>query len=60
MSGPALLEALSIVPGDTQSDPDTTPSEYDILRWYSSLVRRRANGDGIELAYSTVKEYLVN
>jgi hypothetical protein len=35
-------------------------TEDDILRWCSSLVRRRVTGDGIELAHFTVKEYLVS
>jgi ankyrin repeat protein len=35
-------------------------TENDILRWCSSLVRRRVTGDGIELAHFTVKEYLVS
>jgi ankyrin repeat protein len=35
-------------------------SENDLLRWCSSLVRRRATCDGIELAHFTVKEYLLS
>ena len=56
----ALLEALSITPGDTHLDPSCKVTEDDILRWCSSLVRRRADGDGIELAHFTVKEYLTH
>jgi ankyrin repeat protein len=60
LSGRALLEALAITPGDTCFDPDAMTSENEILRWCSSLVRRRATGDGIELAHFTVKEYLLS
>jgi hypothetical protein len=55
-----LLEALSITPGDTQLDPASMTSENDLLRWCSSLVRRRATCDGIELAHFTVNEYLLS
>jgi hypothetical protein len=51
----ALLEALSIVPGDTHLNPDSMTTEDDILRWCSSLVRRQVTGDGIELAHFTVR-----
>lgn len=56
----ALLEALSISPVETHLDPDTEATEDELLRWCSSLVRRRADGDGIELAHFTVKEYLTS
>jgi hypothetical protein len=46
--------------GDTHLGPDSMTTEDDILRWCSSLVRRQATGDGIELAHFTVKEYLVS
>jgi ankyrin repeat protein len=48
------------MPGDTHLDSDSMTTEDDILRWCSSLVRRRVTGDGIELAHFTVKEYLVS
>jgi ankyrin repeat protein len=60
LSGRALLEALAIVPGDTCLYLDAMTSEHEILRWCSSLVRRRVTGDGIELAHFTVKEYLLS
>ncbi|KAL5324553.1 hypothetical protein ACEPPN_009099 [Leptodophora sp. 'Broadleaf-Isolate-01'] len=55
-----LSEALSITPGDTQLEPDSIVSEDEILRWCSSLVRRQATGNGIELAHYTVKDYLIS
>jgi hypothetical protein len=56
----ALLDALAITPGDTHFDTDAMTSEDEILRWCSSLVRRRADGTGLELAHFTVKEYLLS
>jgi ankyrin repeat protein len=58
LSGRALLEALALSPGDSRLDPEAMTSEEDILKWCSSLVRRRADGSGLELAHFTVKEYL--
>ncbi|KAH9209438.1 hypothetical protein DL95DRAFT_372197, partial [Leptodontidium sp. 2 PMI_412] len=54
----ALLEAISITPSDTHLHPNAIVSKDDLLKWCSSLIRRRADGDGIELAHFTVKEYL--
>src|SRR6266487_5049573 len=52
-----LVEALAFTPGDTHLDTDAMTSEDEILRWCSSLVRRRADGKRLELAHFTVKEY---
>lgn len=60
LSGAALLEALALKPGDTHLDTDAMTSEEEILRWCSSLIRKRATGDGIEFAHFTVKEYLLS
>jgi hypothetical protein len=59
LSGRALLEALALRPGDSRLDTEAMTSEEDILKWCSSFVRRRANGNGLELAHFTVKEYLM-
>lgn len=55
-----LSEALSITPNDTCLHSNAMVSEDDLLTWCSSLIRRRADGMGIELAHFTVKEYLVS
>ena len=55
----ALCEAIAIEAGDRAIDKDSIPETYDILHVCSSLVRRSASGENIELAYFTVKEYLV-
>lgn len=60
LSQRALLEAISITPGDTHLHPSAIVSEDDLLKWCSSLIRRRAVGDGIEIAHFTVKEYLTS
>ncbi|KAF7510128.1 hypothetical protein GJ744_007027 [Endocarpon pusillum] len=59
VSGRALLEALALRPGDSRLDSEAMTSEEDILKWCSSFVRRSANGNGLELAHFTVKEYLM-
>ena len=54
----ALCEAVSIESGDTTLDWSAVPDEEEILRRCSSLVRRSASGESIELAHFTVKEFL--
>ena len=54
----ALCEAISIETGDTSLDPTKISDEKEVLRWCSSLVRRSALGDGLELAHFTVKKFL--
>ena len=54
----ALCEAVSINPGDTFLNRDRIPSVKDILRCCSSLVRKSADGYGLEFAHFTVVEYL--
>lgn len=39
-------------------DSGSIPDKQDILRWCSSLVRRSATSDSIELAHYSVKEFL--
>ena len=58
LTSQALCEAISIESGDTSLDPTRISEEKEILRWCSSLVRRSALGDGLELAHFTVKEFL--
>ena len=54
----ALCEAVSIESGDTTLDRSAVPDEEEILRRCSSLVRRSASGESLELAHFTVKEFL--
>ena len=58
LSVAALCEAVSINPGDTFLNRDSIPQVEEILRCCSSLVRKPAFGNGLELAHFTVKEYL--
>ena len=58
LTSQALCEAISIETGDTSLDPTGISDEKEILRWCSSLVRRSALGDGLELAHFTVKDFL--
>ena len=58
LTSQALCEAISIETGDTSLDPTRISDEKEILRWCSSLVRRSALGDGLELAHFTVKDFL--
>ena len=58
LSSLALCEAISIETEDTDLDRTSIPDEDEILRCCSSLVRRSALGDGLELAHFTVKEFL--
>ena len=59
LSSEALCQAISIETGDTDLDRNRIPEESEILRRCSSLVRRTARGDGLELAHFTVKEFLM-
>ena len=54
----ALCEAVSVDFGSTKRNPEAIPDEFEILHWCSSLVRKSANGEKLELAHFTVKEYL--
>ena len=58
LTSQALCEAISIETGDTSLDTNRISDEREILRWCSSLVRRSALGDGLELAHFTVKDFL--
>ena len=58
LSTAALCEAVSIEIGDSRRDLDSISDEIDILKWCSSLVRKSADGDTLELAHFTVKEFL--
>ena len=60
LTSQALCEAISIETGDTSLDPTRISDEKEILRWCSSLVRRSALGDGLELAHFTVKDFLTS
>ena len=54
----ALCEAVSIDPGSTRLNPEAIPDEFEILHRCSSLVRKSENGEKLELAHFTVKEFL--
>ncbi|KAL8902919.1 MAG: hypothetical protein Q9207_004287 [Kuettlingeria erythrocarpa] len=54
----ALCEAISIDLGDRKRDIDKISDKSEILRWCSSLVRKDANDDLLELAHFTVAEFL--
>ena len=58
LSVAALCEAVSISPGDTSLNRESIPAVKEILRCCSSLVRRSADGYGLEFAHFTVKVYL--
>ncbi|KAL8760737.1 MAG: hypothetical protein Q9184_003095 [Pyrenodesmia sp. 2 TL-2023] len=58
LSTAALCEAVAINFGDTRRDVDNIPDEFEILRRCSSLVRKSADGDRLELAHFTVKVFL--
>ena len=55
-----LCEAVSIEPEHKSLDREAVPEEEDILRHCSSLVRRSASGQNLELAHFTVREYLTS
>lgn len=54
----ALCEAVSIDLGSTRRNPEAISDDSAILRGCSSLVRRSQDGDKLELAHFTVKEFL--
>lgn len=54
----ALCEAVSIDLGSTRRNAEAISDDSEILRGCSSLVRRSQNGDRLELAHFTVKEFL--
>ena len=55
----ALSELLSIEVGDLRLNSEVIPDEFEILHWCSSLVRKSVNGQHLELAHFTVKEFLM-
>lgn len=59
LSSVALCEAISIETGDKDVDQSRISDENEVLRRCSSLVRRSALCDGLELAHFTVKEFLM-
>ena len=54
----ALCEAVSVDLGSTNLNSEAIPDEYEILHWCSSLIRKSADGEELELAHFTVKEFL--
>lgn len=56
----ALCEAVSIEPEHKRLDREAVPEEEDILRHCSSLARRSAYGQSLELAHFTVREFLTS
>lgn len=56
----ALCEVVSIEFEDTRRNLEAIPDEFEILRWCSSLVRKSANGEELELSHFTVKEFLTH
>jgi ankyrin repeat protein len=56
----ALCEVVSVNEGDVILHYDAIADEEEILRWCSSLLRKSAAGDGLELAHFTVKEFLLS
>ena len=56
----ALCEAVSVETGQRMLDIEAIPTEEEILRRCSSLVRRSVSGQNLELAHFTVKEFLTS
>lgn len=54
----AVCEAVSIDLGSTRRNSQAIPDVFEILHWCSSLVRKSANGNTLELAHFTVQEFL--
>lgn len=55
-----LLQALAVRPGDNTFENENTTTLDELLKWCSSLIRKRSHSDGLELAHFTVKEYLLS
>ncbi len=55
---PALCHATSIKGGDRILDEEAIYDEEDILMHCSSLIRRSEDGERLEMAHFTVKEFL--
>ena len=60
LSVAALCEAISIDGDETCLNREAIPEEDEVLRRCSSLIRKSASGDGLELAHFTVKEFLMS
>ena len=60
LNSSALCEAISIDTRDRTLDRTAIPDEDEILRCCSSLVRRSASGESLELAHFTVREFLTS
>ena len=58
ISATALCHAISIQDGDRIMDQEAFYDEEDILMHCSSLIHRSANGETLEMAHFTVKEFL--
>ena len=58
MTVEALCEAVSVDLGTIRRNPEAISDEYEILRRCSSLVRKSEDGNKLELAHFTVKEFL--
>lgn len=55
MSSRMICEAISVEVDDTDIDMDAIPSENEVLRCCSSLIRLGSHG--FEIAHFTVKEF---
>ena len=60
LSVTALCEAISIGGDETCLNREAIPEEDEVLRRCSSLIRKSASDDGLELAHFTVKEFLMS
>ena len=56
----ALYEVISIDSDEICLNREAIPEEDEILRRCSSLVRKSASDDSLELAHFTVKEFLIS
>ncbi|KAL8723890.1 MAG: hypothetical protein Q9181_007103 [Wetmoreana brouardii] len=56
----ALCEVVAIEPEHRRLEREAIPEEEEILHRCSSLLRRSASGDRLELAHFTVKEFLTS
>ncbi|KAI9650824.1 hypothetical protein NHQ30_000858 [Ciborinia camelliae] len=55
-----LLQALAVRPGDKTFEEENMTTLDELLNWCSSLIRKKTQSDGLELAHFTVKEYLLS